>query len=218
MVDYAARRMMMVDTQVRPNDVTKLPVIEAMLHTPRETFLPEAQRELAYLGENVPLGPGRVMLEPRSIGKLLDALNVQPGDLVLDIGCGYGYSSALLARMAAAVVAVEDAPDLADAAEANLAAVGAHGAVVTSGPLLDGAAAQAPYDVIVISGGAVAEIPQALTAQLREGGRIGAIFMEGRLGAARIGHMVGGTVSWRFAFNASAPLLPGFEREKGFAL
>ena len=108
MPDFAARRTMMVDTQVRPNDVTKFPIIEAMLAVPREAYVPDARREAAYVGENLDLGQGRWLLEPRNFAKMLDALDIQPGDLVLDIGAGMGYSSAVLARMAKAVVALEE--------------------------------------------------------------------------------------------------------------
>lgn len=107
MTNFAARRTMMVDTQVRPNDVTKFPIIEAMLSVPREAFVPAQRREAAYVGGNIDVGDGRVLLEARTLAKMLDALDIQPTDLVLDIGCGLGYSAAVIARMAEAVVAVE---------------------------------------------------------------------------------------------------------------
>ena len=103
MIDFAQRRTMMVDTQVRPNDVTKFPIIEAMLAIPREVFVPGAQREAAYVGGNVEIAPGRVVLEARTLAKMLDALDIRPSDLVLDVGCGLGYSTAVIARMAEAV-------------------------------------------------------------------------------------------------------------------
>ncbi len=115
MTDFAQRRTMMVDTQVRPNEVTSYPVIEAMLNVPREQFVPESRRDVAYVGNNIDLAPGRVLLEPRTLGKMMDILNLQNGDLVLDVGCGYGYSAAVMARIAEAVVAVEE--DAAMAAE-----------------------------------------------------------------------------------------------------
>ena len=108
MTDFAMRRTMMVDTQVRPSDVTKFPIIDAMLSVAREDFVPTAQREAAYMGENLPLGGARVVLEPRTLAKILDALNIQNNELVLDIGTGFGYSSAVVAHMAEAVVAVEE--------------------------------------------------------------------------------------------------------------
>ena len=107
MTDFTNRRTLMVDTQVRPSDVTKFPIIEAMLHVRREVFVPDDKLEAAYAGENLPLGPGRVILEPRTFAKMLDGLAIEPTELVLDLGCGLGYSSAVLARLAEAVVAVE---------------------------------------------------------------------------------------------------------------
>ena len=121
MTDFAARRTMMVDTQVRPNDVTKFPVIEAMLAVPREEFVPAGRRAVAYSGENLDIGRGRVLLEPRTLAKMVDALDIQPDDLILDLGCGYGYSAAVMARMAEAVVAIEDDADMAAEAERRLA-------------------------------------------------------------------------------------------------
>lgn len=217
MTDFAARRTMMVDTQVRPSDVTKYPIIEAMLAVPREAFVPGSQREAAYVGGNLEIAPGRVMLEARTLAKMLDALDVQPTDLVLDVGCGFGYSTAVIARMAEAVVALEEAEALAGQAQARLSAEGADSAALVSGPLAEGAARHGPYDVIVIEGAAEV-VPDAILAQLKEGGRIGCLFMEGALGVCRIGHKIDGAVTWRFAFNATAPVLPGFAARKAFVL
>lgn len=217
MTDFAARRTMMVDNQVRPNDVTKFPIIEAMLAIPREAFVPGAKREAAYVGENLDLGAGRVMLEARTLAKMLDALDIGPSDLVLDIGCGLGYSTAVIARMAEAVVAVEEDPALAEQAQARLSSEGCDNAALIEGPLAAGSAKHGPYDAITIQGAAEA-VPQAIIDQLKEGGRIGCLFMEGTLGLCRIGHKADGRVSWRFAFNASAPILPGFEAARGFTL
>ena len=216
MQDFATRRTMMVDTQVRPNDVTKFPIIEAMLAVPREDFVPPARREAAYIGENVPLAPGRVLLEPRSFSKMLDALDIQPTDLVLDIGCGLGYSSAVIAPMAEAVVALEEG-DMATLAEAALARAGADNAAVVAAPLIAGADKHGPYDAILLEGG-VEAVPAAILGQLKEGGRIAAIFMQGALGVARIGRKIDGTIAWRDIFNAAAPVIPGFVAEKEFVL
>ena len=206
----------MVDTQVRPSDVTKFPIIDAMLAVPREDFVPIARREAAYMGENVPLSGGRVLLEPRTLAKMLDALDVGPEDLVLDIGTGMGYSAALLARMVEAVVALEEDEALARDAEDALGAIGADNVAVVEGPLHEGSAKHGPYNVILLQGG-VETVPQAILDQLRDGGRIAAIFMDGALGTCRIGHATDGAVSWRYAFNASAPVLPGFEAAHEFA-
>ena len=208
---------MMVDTQVRPNDVTKFPIIEAMLTIPREAFVPAPRVEAAYMGENIALPSGRVMLEPRTLAKMLDALDIGPGDHVLHLGAGLGYSAAVIARMAGSVVAVEDDAGMAVEARARLAAAGAGDVLIVQGPLTAGAPDSAPYDAILIEGG-VETVPEALLAQLKDGGRIGAFYMEGALGTARVGHKSNGQVAWRFAFNAAAPVMAGFVRARGFAL
>ena len=217
MVDYVARRTIMVDTQVRPSDVTKFPIIEAMLSVPREDFVPQAQREAAYVGDCVDLGAGRVVLEPRTLAKLLDALDIQPDELVLDVGCGLGYSSAVIAHLAEAVVALEEVEEMAAEAERILGEYGADNAAVIGGVLSQGAAKHGPYDAIMVEGG-VEQIPAPLVAQLKDGGRIATIFIENGLGVCRIGHKFDGQISWRFAFNAGAPMLPGFEKKRVFAL
>lgn len=216
MTDFATRRTFMVDTQVRPSDVTKFPVIDAMLAVPREKYVPDAKREAAYVGENLDLGAGRVMLEARTLAKMLDGLDIQPGDVVLDIGCGYGYSSAVLARMADAVVSVETS-DFADEAQATLSELGVDNVAVVEGELHEGAAKSGPYDVIILQG-AVEVLPKAIEDQLEDGGRIACLFQEGALGVVRIGYKLDGRVNWRFAFNAGAPVLPGFGLEAEFTL
>ncbi|HKK97472.1 MAG TPA: protein-L-isoaspartate O-methyltransferase [Marivita sp.] len=217
MTDFAARRTMMVDTQVRPSDVTKFPIIDAMLSVRRELFVPSEQIEAAYVSENIGLAPGRVVLEPRTFSKMLDAVNIEGDELVLDIGAGYGYSSAVIAQMAEAVIAVEEDEELATDAQSVLSDEGVDNVVVHTGPLTEGAAEHGPYDVILVQGG-VAELPSGLLDQLKEGGRIGCLFMEGALGVARVGYKLDGDISWRYAFNASAPVIPGFEKKVAFAL
>lgn len=169
------------------------------------------------MGENIDLGGGRVVLEPRTFAKLLDIADIKPGDTVLDLGPAYGYSAAVAARVAEAVVAVEPDPAMAAEAEQALGAAGIDNAAVIEGALAEGAPKHGPYDVILIEG-AVEQVPEALVAQLREGGRIVAIFQEGALGTCKVGYMQGGHVNWRFAFNASAPVLDGFAREEAFHL
>lgn len=217
MADYDKRRTTMVDTQVRPSDVTRFSIIEAMLNVPRESFVPPSQREAAYAGENIHLGGGRVVLEPRTIAKMLEAANIQPNELVLDVGAGLGYSSALMARLAEAVVALEEDEDMAREAESVLSDIGADNVAVVTGTLAGGAAKHGPYDVIVIQG-AVETVPEVLTDQLKDGGRIVALFAQGTLGAVRVGYKNDGQVSWRFSFNAGAPIVPGFEKTREFAL
>jgi protein-L-isoaspartate(D-aspartate) O-methyltransferase len=215
MTDYAAAREAMVDRQVRPSDVTRYPIIAAMLAVPREEFLPEALRPVAYLGEHVPLAPGRVLLDPRVFAKLLDALDVGPRDLVLDLGCGLGYSTAVLAQMAEAVVALESDPAMAAEAETLLGAHAVDNAVVQSGPLAKGVPEHGPFDAILIEG-AVEVLPEVLADQLKLGGRIAAIFAAGAGGQARLGLRTEQGIVWRRIFDATAPVLPGFAARKAF--
>ena len=217
MSDYKTRRTAMVDTQVRPSDVTKFPIIEAMLSVPRENFVPQQMREAAYMGKNLELEDGRVVLEPRTLAKMLDALDIRNTEMVLDIGCLQGYSSAVIARMAEAVVAVEDDAGRAQEAQAALTELHYDNVVVQEGALADGEPDHGPYDVIIVQGG-VEKLPDAIASQLKIGGRIACLFMDGKLGDARIGLKSDDGIAWRSIFNAGAPVLPGFERERAFQL
>lgn len=216
MNDFATRRTFMVDTQVRPSDVTKFTIIDAMLSVPREAFVPDEKREAAYIGENLDLGGGRVILEARTLAKMLDALDIQNDEVVLDIGCGLGYSSAVISKMAEAVVAVEE-NEFADEAQALLSDQGIDNVAVVEGDLREGAAKSGPYDVILLQG-SVESLPEAIEAQLEDGGRIACIWQEGALGVVRIGYKLDGRINWRFSFNAGAPVLPGFARHQEFIL
>lgn len=218
MTDFAMRRTMMVDTQIRPSDVTKYPIIEALLSVPREMFVPTDKREVAYMGEHIDLGGNRVILDARTLAKMLDALDIQNDELVLDIGVGLGYSAAVIARMAEAVVAVEEEESLAETGQTNLVEAGADNVVMHVGPLTEGAAQHGPYDVIILEG-AVAHLPEALTDQLKDGGRMAVLFGgESEQGQVRIGYKIDGRMNWRFSFDAGAPVLPGFEKHSAFVL
>ncbi|WP_270731368.1 protein-L-isoaspartate O-methyltransferase family protein [Shimia sp. Alg240-R146] len=217
MTDYTALRTTMVDTQIRPSDVTKYTVIEAMLSVPREAFVPSGQRDAAYVGEHVALEGGRVVLDPRVLAKMLDELDIQNNELVLDIGAGLGYSSAVMARMAEAVIALESDESRAEDAQTTLSEQGVDNAIVHVGPLTQGAAEHGPYDCVVLQG-AVEHLPDDILAQVKEGGRIAVLFVDGALGVVRIGYKIDGEMNWRFAFNASAPVLPGFEKSRAFQL
>ena len=217
MTDYQTRRKTMVDTQIRPSDVTKFPIIEAFLSVPREKFVPDGKREAAYIGENFKIGQSRVILEPRTLAKLLDALDIRNDELVLDIGPGLGYSSAVISPMAEVVIAVEDDSSMANEAEEILTEVGADNVVIQIGKLEDGAPEHGPYDVIILQGG-VEKIPISIVNQLKNGGRVGAIFVEEGLGTAKIGFKLNDKINWRYSFNAAAPVLPGFFKQKDFVL
>ena len=207
----------MVDTQIRPSDVTKFPIIDAFLFVPREKFVPDGKREAAYIGENFQIGQSRVILEPRTLAKLLDALDVNNDELVLDIGTGLGYSSAVISLVAEFVIAVEEDSSLASEAEEILSEIGADNVVVEINKLEEGAPEHGPYDVIIIQGG-VEEIPGSILKQLKNGGRVGAIFIEKGLGTAKIGLKLHEKINWRYSFNAAAPILTGFFKQKDFAL
>ena len=166
MTDFQTRRVTMVDTQVRPSDVTKFPIIEAMLSVPREVYVPRDLREAAYAEDNVALRPGRVVLEARTLAKLLDALDLQPGEMALDVGCGLGYSTAVIARMVEAVVAVEEDEAMANEAQQILSTESVDNAAVVAGPLAAGAAKHGPYDVIMVQGG-VEFVPDAWSPLMR---------------------------------------------------
>ena len=217
MTDYQTRRKTMVDTQIRPSDVTKFPIIEAFLSVPREKFVPDGKREAAYIGENFKIGQSRVLLEPRTLAKLLDALDIRNDELVLDIGPGLGYSSAVISPMAEVVIAVEDDSSMANEAEEILTEVGVDNVVIQIGKLEDGAPEHGPYDVIILQGG-VEKIPSSILKQLKNGGRVGAIFVEEGLGTAKIGFKLNDKINWRYSFNAAAPVLPGFFKQKDFVL
>lgn len=210
-------RTVMVDTQVRPSDVTKFPIIDALLSVPREAYVPDALASVAYADAPVSVGAGRELMEARTFAKMLDALDLERAEMALVVGCGRGYSAAVLGHMLDGVVAVEEDADLAREAEAALGAQGVHNVAVMEGALTAGAPKAGPYDVVLLDGG-IQEVPAALADQLKEGGRIVAIFMEGALGEVRLGVKSNGRISWRTVFNATVPVLPGFARDVGFAL
>lgn len=217
MTDYATRRTMMVDTQIRPSDVTKFPIISAMLSVPRENFVPRDKREAAYMGDNIDLGGNRTILDPRTFAKMLDALDIQPTDFVLDIGMGLGYSAAVLSQLGEAVVAVENDQTRFDEASEALGDFGADNVIPHLGELAAGAAEHGPYDVILIQG-AVEHVPDTVLAQLKDGGKIACLFAEGALGTVKIGYKLDERMDWRASFNAGAPTLDGFQRHRAFTL
>jgi protein-L-isoaspartate(D-aspartate) O-methyltransferase len=211
MMDFEAARRAMVDCQVRPSDVTRFDIIAAMLWAPRERFVPRAQRPVAYAEAQIPLGGGRALLDPRTFAKMLDAAEIDREDLVLDLGCATGYSAIVAARLAAAVVALEQDETMARQAQEIAAELEVDNLIVETGQLADGAPESGPYDVILVEG-AVATEPTALCKQLKTGGRLVAIVQDGTVGQARLFTRTEAGWSSRRLFDASGPLLPGFER------
>jgi protein-L-isoaspartate(D-aspartate) O-methyltransferase len=216
MPNYSAARYNMVEGQVRPNKVTDQALVDAMSKIPRELFVPKASRGIAYVDEDIPVAKGRYLIEPMVMARLLQEARVKPTDIVLDVGACTGYASALLSRMAATVVALESDAELAARAEATLRYLGVDNVVLVQGPLEQGYAKQAPYDVILLHG-AVAEVPPAILEQLADGGRLVTVVSpDGRMGQARLFQRTGKVETGRILFDAATPLLPGFEPKPVF--
>ena len=216
MTDHTAARRNMVSGQIRTNRVTDERLIEAMEEIPRERFVPHAKRGVAYVDEDVEVAPGRYLMEPMVLARLIQEANVAADDMVLDVGCGTGYASAVMSCLAGTVIALDVDASLAEEAERTLGAVGADNAIVVTGPLADGYAQQAPYDAILL-GGAVDHLPQALADQLAEGGRIVGVLREaGGVGQATLWARHRGALSSRSLFEASLPPLPGIARPVSF--
>lgn len=214
-MDFAHARTMMVDNQIRTEDVTDWNVLRAFLTVPREAFLEEDKRSLAYIGKDLPLPSGRRLMAPSSFARLLQLLLIGPSDTVLDVGCGTGYAAAIISRLASRVVALEENPELAGAARTALSDHAGGNVEVVEGKLRDGWPAGAPYDRILFEG-SVEELPPAFIDQLPEGGRLVLVEGRGNAAAARLYLKEGNTVSNRFAFNCSVPPLPGFARPPQF--
>lgn len=216
MSDLSLQRQNMVESQVRPSDVTDRRIPRAMTAIPREVFVSATRRSLAYLDTDIPLDvpgqgtSGRVLLAPRTLAKLLQLAAIEPTDVVLDVGCGSGYSSAIIGRLAQTVVALETQTALAQEATRVLQSLGADNVAVVQGDLPAGYPAEGPFDAIVVEG-AVASIPDGLLGQLKDAGRLVAIVSDGRTGRGCVWRRSGQAISERDGFDAGAPFLPGFE-------
>ena len=215
-LDFADARKKMVDGQIRPNRVNDPRILTAMRTLPRERFLPAALAALAYADECVPLGNGRVMAEPRAIGKLVQLTGPDEGERALVVGAGTGYGAAIMAACGVRVTALEDDAALLAIARTALAAY-APDVTLAEGPLAAGWAAGAPYDIILIEG-ALHEVPPAIAAQLRPGsGRLVAVRAgRGLASQATIAEMTPAGLNTRMAFDCALPALPAFKPEPGF--
>jgi protein-L-isoaspartate(D-aspartate) O-methyltransferase len=214
MTDFAAARTHMVDSQVRTQDVTDLRILGAMQNLPRERFVPDRSRDLAYLDFEMPIDAGRWMLKTRALAKLLQVAAIRSTDRILDVGCGLGYSAAVLAQLGAQVIALEESGELARRARAALA--GEDKVEVVIGRLADGYAQAAPYDVIVLEGATEVE-PRALLNQLADGGRLVCVLGDGPAAKATVYTRSGADVGERPVFDCAAAVLPGFTRPPAFA-
>lgn len=215
MPDYTAQRLNMVESQVRANDVTDIRIHQAMRGVPRERFVPTAKRAIAYADGPIEVVANRYLLEPRTFSKLTQLAQVAAQDRVLVVGCNTGYSTAVLARLAAKVTGLEQDADLVRVSSDMVPAVGATNATIVQGPLADGYKSGAPYDVIFIDG-AVEAVSDALLGQLAEGGRLVAVVQSGEQSRAVLYVRQQGRVGHRVAFDAWAPSLAGFRQKVGF--
>ena len=215
---FEQARELMVETQVRPNRVTDEALISAMLHIPRENFVAEPFKGQAYTDEDVSLGNGRYLLEPMILARLLQAAHIQKTDMALDIGCGTGYATALLARLCSRVTGIESDAKLAKTAGELLMQSGISNATIVQQDMRKGYAPKAPYNVILINGAAGA-VPEALKSQLAEGGRLVTVLSRhGHIGTAIHITRHGNSFVTQNLFEAATPFLAGFEAAKPFVL
>jgi len=218
MIDFAEMRRAMVDAQVRANDVTDLRIVAAMMETPRERFVPPAMKNFAYIDDDVTVkqgNPARYLLDPMVLAKLLQAAEIAPDALVLDVGPATGYSTAVLAKLAGQVVAIEEDAELAAEGSSLLVDLGLLNAAYVQGPMTEGWSGEAPYDAILLNG-SVDEVPKALLSQLKPDGKLVAVVGRGRAGRATVFTNTPGGVGSRVVFDAGVPALPGFEVRPGF--
>lgn len=218
MVDFTQARRMMVDSQLRTFDVNDIPLLDAMDSVPRECFVLPGREELAYIDQDLPVGGGaehRYMLSPMILARMIQALELEAGEKVLDVACGRGYSSAVLAKLGTQVTALESDADLVAAAGKCLSKAGITDVTVKSGALDRGCSENAPYDAILVNG-AVELRPDHLLSQLAEGGRLVCVKGRGRSGRATLYVRSGDSFGERSLFDAAAPVLSQFLPEPGF--
>jgi len=226
MIDFERARATMVESQLRTDRVTDRRILSAFATLPRERFVPEDKRDLAYSDASLEVwpsidgAPARFLLPPVVLARLVQLAAVEAKDAVLDVGCATGYSTAVLARLARIVIGLEPEPELAEAARRTLRELAIETATIVEGALADGAPKDGPYDVILLNG-SVEEIPESLRAQLREGGRLVAILASGANeaspGKAYLFVKIDGEASGLPHFDAGARALPGFSRALAFA-
>src|SRR5471030_3112998 len=211
MTDFALARRNMVDGQLRPNRVTNAQLLAVVSELPRERFLPDGLKSVAYSDEDVPLGNGRFLMEPMVLARRIQTLQAGPKDKALVVASGKGYGAALLARLVKSVVAVESDAALAGSADQTIKTLGFGNVTQVTSQAEAGVAVSGPYDVILIEG-AVRQIPPAILAQLAEGGRLVTVLAgaPGAMGVAQLVVKEGGVTSGRPLFDAGTPVLPGF--------
>ena len=219
MSGFSTARQNMVDCQVRPSDVTDVPIIDAMLEVPREAFVPQTQRALAYLDLDLDVSEAtsvkRFLIKPAVTARMLQAAEIKGTDRVLVVGCATGYTAAVVAKFAGQVTATESDSSLAAKAKAALAELGLGAVTVRVAAAADGDSTDAPYDVIVLNG-ATEIIPEGLFRQLKQGGRLVGVFATTLPPRATIVTHSHDDFGHRALFDAVAPVLPGLERVPAF--
>jgi protein-L-isoaspartate(D-aspartate) O-methyltransferase len=214
-MDFAQARQIMVESQVRPADVTDMRVLSAMRHLPRERFAPAHRRSLAYADLELEVAPGRTLMRPRDLAKLIQALAPKAEERALEIAGATGYGAAVLAACCAEATTLDPDPDLSFAARSALESSGVTNVKTVSTAPKDGWADTAPFDVILLNGSAE-QVPDAWLAQLAPGGRIGVIVRNGASGAARIYTRAADAIAYRTAFDAAPPVAPGLTLAPAF--
>lgn len=211
MTDFARARHWMVEAQIRTSDVTDHALQDVVRRLPRELFTPANRQALAYAETELELAPGRYLLRPRDLAKLVQAMAPQPGQKALEVFGASGYGAAVLAGVGCQVVLLEPDAELGKLARQALDGAGASGVVLASSDPLAGWPDAAPYDLILVNG-AVEVVPPAWVEQLAEGGRLGVIVRNGPAGQARIYSRAGGIIASRVVFDAAPPVLPGLAK------
>jgi protein-L-isoaspartate(D-aspartate) O-methyltransferase len=214
-MDFARARDFMVESQVRTADVTDTRILHAMRTLPRERFVPAPKRTLAYADLEVEVTAGRVLMRPRDLAKLVQSLAPQRHERALEIAGATGYGAAILSACCKEAITLDPDPDLSFAARAALESCGAVNVKTVSTAAADGWPDEAPYDVMLLNGGAEL-VPEAWLAQLAPGGRLGVIVRQGAAGSARIYTRAGETTAFRVMFDAAPPIAPGLHRPKSF--
>lgn len=229
MTNFDTLRMNMVNSQLLPNAITSKELLEAFRELKRENFVPESQQGLAYIDRDLSIdaatsnGEKRFILDPMVQAKLVQAANIKPTDIVMDVACATGYSTALIAKLANMVVGIEADEKIAALATSYIEQQEIDNAVIIHDPLADGYKKEAPYDVIVING-LVEEVPQELFDQLADDGRLIVVQVSDKssisapLGHAFLYHKTHQAIAKRMVFDASPTKLNDFNKAPEFAL
>jgi len=216
-MDFSSARHNMVESQLKPNRITDMVLMDALTVLPREKFVPRAMQGVAYVDEAIDIGEGRYLMEAWVLARLLEAAEVRSEDVALLVGCGSGYEAAVMSYLAGTVVALESNKKFLKRANDLLAELSINTVAIVEGGLAKGYVRQAPYDVIMING-AVSEIPDCLYKQLGDGGRLVSIVGDGAYGKGTLVTSYDGVITTREIFDAGTPTLLGFEKETTFSL